>query len=91
MDDETITKITETILGILDIRKLKSACNYPNCDKRPEKEILIYEYTMRRNNDLATLYLCREHAEVAKGLVTKIRNIDSKSIIEIKQKEMEHA
>jgi len=91
MDDETVSKVTETILGMLDIRKLKSSCNYPNCSKKPEKEILIYEYTMRKSIGLATLYLCREHADVAKGLVTKIRNIDPKSIIESKQKEMEQA
>ncbi|MCX6819314.1 MAG: hypothetical protein NT129_04955 [Candidatus Aenigmarchaeota archaeon] len=81
-----MTTIVEIILGMFDIRRLKNKCNYPNCNKKPEKEILIYEYTMKRNNDLATLYLCDEHAAAARDLKAKIKNIEPKMIIESKQR-----
>ena len=79
-------QITSTILNMFDIKKLKRQCNYPGCNNKPEKEIYIYEYTIKRKIGLATIYLCNEHINTVKGLVTKIKNIEPKAIIESRQK-----
>jgi hypothetical protein len=67
--------IRNLILNAFDIRKLKKECNFPACERRVSNEIFVYEYTIKRNIDLAMLYLCGEHLPAAKRLIKSIREM----------------
>ncbi len=71
------------LLGIIsehcDIRKMKSNCNFAGCEKKPGKEMLIFQVDMntRKKRDIISIYLCSEHyREMEKrleGVVNKFR------------------
>ena len=82
-------EIVEIILRMFDIKKLKKACNYPNCKKKPEKEIYIYEYRIKRSIGITTLYLCKEHLSSAKDLIKEIKKIAPHLIVQKKEKDMQ--
>ena len=76
--EENINKV---ILSMFDVKKLKNACNFPSCNKKPEKKILVYEYSIKRRRDLISLYLCKEHFGSINKLLRKIRQKEPKIII----------
>ena len=77
-----------------DIRLLKTGCNFRNCDKTPNRELLIYQIEMAtaKKKDIISLYLCPEHyAEMERllgdvvekfrgGKTYKIKRSDEKGI-----------
>ena len=72
------------VLEKFDIVRMKDLCNVPDCNKKPEKEIIIYQITLkRRPKPLVSLYLCKNHVEMAKDLVKKFREMDPKAIFNI--------
>ena len=78
-------KKMEIILSMFDIRKLKFKCNYPKCENKPKKEILIYEQTVRRGKkNLASLYLCEKHFDKINKLITKLKKDYPAIIIDTK-------
>ncbi len=75
---------TEIILSMFDIKKLNNKCNEPNCENKPKKEKLIYEQTVRRGKkSLVSLYLCNKHICKANKLVTKLKSIEPKVVIDM--------
>ena len=81
-------EITEIILKMFDIKKLKNACNYPDCKKKPNKEVYIYEYQIKKSIGITTLYLCKDHLSSADDLIKKIKKIAPKLIIQRKEKNL---
>ncbi len=69
-----------------DIRKLERKCNFINCNRKPGKEILIYEFDIRtgKKKELLSLYLCSEHFIVARNTLIedlkKTGNMEGKKI-----------
>lgn len=62
-----------------DIRRLRSLCNFRGCEKKPGKEMLIFQVNMkdRTKRDVMSIYLCTEHfKEMEKrleGVVNRFR------------------
>ncbi len=81
-------EITNEITKTFDVKKLKSRCNFPLCNKRPEKEFFVYEYTTKKNRGIAKIYLCSKHIEIARNLMEKLRNIEPKMVIESSEKDI---
>ncbi len=77
-----IERITNIILGTLDVRKLNKSCNFPDCTRKIDSEVSIYEYTTSRKIGFATLYLCREHLHVANELLKRIKEEVPNKIIQ---------
>lgn len=46
-----------------DIRRMKRQCNFRGCDRKPGREMLIFQVDMetRKKKDIASLYLCTDH------------------------------
>lgn len=46
-----------------DIRRMKSRCNHRECERKPGKEMLIFQLNMkdRTKKDVMSIYLCSEH------------------------------
>ena len=80
--------ITEVILKMFDIKKLKNECNYPGCSRKPDKEVYIYEYKIKKSIGITTLYLCKEHIDSANDLTKEIKKIAPKLILQKKEKNM---
>ena len=59
-----------------DIRRLKSLCNFKDCEKRPGKEMLIFQLNMkdRTKKDTMSLYLCTEHLEIVQKKLEGVLN-----------------
>ena len=81
-------EITETILKMFDIKKLKNTCNYPECEKKPDKEVYIYEYQIKKTTGIITLYLCKNHLNSADELIKKIKVIEPRLIVQKKENSM---
>ena len=73
---------------LFDIRELKNECNAPDCNKKPEKQILIYEFTIKRRVNLITLYLCSEHEKLVQNFIRKLKILFPKSIFETEIKDI---
>ncbi len=88
VDANAVIKMDEKMRIVLerfDIVRMKSRCNLKECNKEPTKEVTIYQVLInRRPKPLVSLYVCDEHVENAEKLVKEFRNIDSKSIFEMK-------
>ena len=81
-------EVVKIILRMFDIKKLKKTCNYPGCKKKPEKEVYIYEYQIKRSTGITTLYLCKGHLSSAKDLIKEIKKIAPNLIVQKKEKDM---
>ena len=81
-------RITEAVLRNFDIKKMKKVCNYPGCKKKPEKEVYIYEYQIKKSIGITTLYLCKEHLHSAKDLAEEIKRISPKMIVQKKERDI---
>ena len=81
-------EITNAIMRTFDIKKLKSLCNQPSCNKKPEKEFFIYEYRTKRNIGIAKIYLCKKHIEIARNLMVNLKNIEPTMVIESDEKDI---
>ncbi|MFH0832556.1 MAG: hypothetical protein V1900_02460 [Candidatus Aenigmatarchaeota archaeon] len=66
-----------------DVKRLKNRCNHLQCKRRPEKEVLIYDYKTKKG--LIKLYLCKWHMDVSE-FMESIR--DPKKIIEKSVKDL---
>jgi hypothetical protein len=46
-----------------DIRFMKTRCNFRGCEKKPGKEMLIFQIDMdtRTKKDIISVYLCTDH------------------------------
>ncbi len=73
---ESMEKIRELIIHEFDITKLGNICNYKGCNKKPAKAIYIYEFTMKKNIGIVTLYLCEKHLNEVDALLRKMRKIE---------------
>ena len=54
-----------------NIRLLKTRCNFRGCEKKPGKEMLIFQIDMdtRTKRDIISIYLCTDHfKEMEKNL-----------------------
>jgi hypothetical protein len=54
-----------------DIRLLRRNCNFKECEKKPGKEMLIFQINMetRTKKDILSIYLCSDHfMEMEKAL-----------------------
>ena len=55
------------LLGVInkycEIRRLKKNCNFRECEKKPGKEMLIFQVNMdtRTKKNIISIYLCSEH------------------------------
>mgnify|MGYP006283204779 CR=1 FL=1 len=66
--------IFKKILETFDIRSMKKQCNYKNCDKSVDKQIVIYQYDYKKGReDLATLFVCNFHVKEVNAVVKKIK------------------
>jgi len=72
-------ELFKTVDKYCNIRLLKKRCNFRDCDKKPGKEMLIFETTMNtsRNKDIVSIYLCHEHysemEKLLEGVIGKFR------------------
>lgn len=71
-----------------NIRLLKTTCNFRDCDKKPGREMLIYQIDMNtaKKKDIVSIYLCPEHySEMEKLLEGIIGKFKSGKIYKIKR------
>lgn len=72
-----------TILSSFDIKRLSTRCNQPDCEKKPEKIVSIFERSIKQRKEIARLYLCEEHINKIKDIKDKLDKSNKKSFIEI--------
>ena len=62
-----------------DIRRLKRNCNFRDCEKKPGKEMLIFQINMdtRTKKNIISIYLCSDHftemEKLLEGVVNRFR------------------
>lgn len=62
-----------------DIRRMKRNCNFIKCEKKPGKEMLIFQINMdtRTKKDIISIYLCSDHfremEKLLEGVVNKFK------------------
>ena len=56
-------ELLETVNKHCDIRRMRKNCNFRECDKKPGKEMLIFQVSMkdRTKKDVMSIYLCTDH------------------------------
>ncbi len=73
------------VLDMFDVVRMKNLCNVPSCGNKPIKEATIYQMILNRTpRPLVSLYLCKDHVHLAKDLIEKFKKIDTKSIFNLK-------
>ncbi|MBN2042986.1 MAG: hypothetical protein JW754_04240 [Candidatus Aenigmarchaeota archaeon] len=68
------------VLPEYEIRRMRSRCNYGNCDKKPSKKLVLFELNRinETSRDLISLFLCTEHYEkTVQDLPDKLKPIKS--------------
>ncbi|MFC2143073.1 hypothetical protein ACFLQN_01610 [Candidatus Aenigmatarchaeota archaeon] len=75
-------KLRSLSLDQFNIQNLSSCCNIKGCSKKPEKEIFIYEYTIKRRKGIVTVYLCKDHTKDLRTFMRKLRDNAPKMLIE---------
>lgn len=71
-------EIEKVILENFDIKKI-GICDYPNCNRKPERRTVVYEKKTKRG--LAILYLCGEHFPEKDRILRKFANIKTETKI----------
>ena len=72
-------ELLDVVNKYCDIRLLKRGCNFRGCEKKPGKEMLIFQVNMndRTKKDIISLYLCSEHFRTMEkrleGIVNKFK------------------
>lgn len=64
-------KLIDVVNKHCDIRRLKVNCNFTGCEKKPGKEMLIFQVDMdtRTKKNIISIYLCSDHfSEMEKNL-----------------------
>ncbi len=86
------------ILDILieyEVRRMRSRCNHSKCDKKPGKELTLFELNRISGDtkDLISLFLCTDHYEHAlKTLPARLKAMRKEGkIIKGRVKDMEIA
>jgi hypothetical protein len=75
-------EVRDALMEAFNIQKFKNECNHPNCNAKPDKEIHLYEYNMKKGKDVfAKLYLCDAHVGKVNEILKKIKQIVPSSII----------
>ncbi|MCD6591372.1 MAG: hypothetical protein J7K72_05370 [Candidatus Aenigmarchaeota archaeon] len=80
-------ELLEVINRYCDIRLLKTCCNFKGCEKKPGKEMLIFQidFSTRTKKDLISVYLCSTHyEEIRKNLKDVINKIENGKMLRIK-------
>ncbi|MCK4335866.1 MAG: hypothetical protein KAW40_04050 [Candidatus Aenigmarchaeota archaeon] len=72
-------ELLEVVNKHCDIRRLKRNCNFRDCEKKPGKEMLIFQVDMdtRTKKDIISIYLCSEHfgkmEKLLEGVVNRFK------------------
>ncbi|NIO23100.1 MAG: hypothetical protein GTN38_03690 [Candidatus Aenigmarchaeota archaeon] len=73
-------ELLELIDKYCDIRRMKRNCNFGKCEKKPGKEMLIFQINMdtRTKKNIISIYLCSDHfremERCLEGVVNKFKS-----------------
>ena len=75
-------KMQTVLLQKFDIRRLKTLCNWPECEERPTTEASIFEYSYKKGKkSFAVIYVCKEHVFMVRNIVNRIKEIEPAKVI----------